>query len=56
MIPPCDRNCPKRRAYPNCHGTCKKYIEFVRKREKYLAKKRLENLICEYIDQAKKRR
>ena len=30
MIPPCDRNCPKRRPYPNCHGTCKKYIEFVK--------------------------
>lgn len=56
MIPPCDPRCPKRRAYPNCHGTCKDYIEFDEKRKNYLAQKKSEKLICEYIEQAKKRR
>ena len=52
---PC-KGCERRTVKPNCHATCQDYKDFVIKRQEYLAAKRKDNVICEYIDQLKRKR
>lgn len=50
MQAPC-KNCPDRRVTTteNCHSTCEKYLEYKEFRKQYLAKRREENHLDEYI-------
>lgn len=45
---PCTPNCPKRCAEPNCHSTCKEFLEFRAKVDADTPKKYIKSDLSNY--------
>ena len=53
--PPCVPNCPHRNIDPNCHMTCKIYLDWRSDKDKENTARHLQELELEYVIDAQKR-